>query len=101
MVRLYQKFLDGKTTDYIKRIFEKEEIKNWGGGIKWQATDLMGMLENEKYKGDILQQKSYAVDFLTKSGCQNKGEIQMFYVEDDDGDGYGFHAENTGPYQGI
>ena len=83
VVRLYQEFLDGKTTDYIKRIFEKEGIKNWDGGTKWQATTLMSMLENEKYKGDALLQKSYTVDFLTKKRAQNKGEIQMFYVEDD------------------
>ena len=83
VVRLYQEFLDGKTTDYIKRIFEKEGIKNWDGGTKWQATTLMSMLENEKYKGDALLQKSYTVDFLTKKRTQNKGEIQMFYVEDD------------------
>jgi hypothetical protein len=41
------------------------------------------MLENEKYKGDALLQKSYTVDFLTKKRTQNKGKIQMFYVEDD------------------
>lgn len=28
VVWLYQEFLDGKTTDYIKKIFEKEGIKN-------------------------------------------------------------------------
>lgn len=28
-------------------------------------------------------QKSYTVDFLTKKRTQNKGEIQMFYVEYD------------------
>lgn len=83
VVRLYQEFLDGKTTDYIKRIFEKEGIKNWDGGTKWQATTLMSMLENKKYKGDALLQKSYTVDFLTKRRSQNKGEIQMFYMEDD------------------
>lgn len=83
VVRLYREFLDGKTTDYIKRIFEKEGIKNWDGGTKWQATTLMSMLENEKYKGDALLQKSYTVDFLTKKRAPNKGEIQMFYVEDD------------------
>ena len=83
VVRLYQEFLDGKTTDYIKRIFEKEGIKNWDGGTKWQATTLMSMLKNEKYKGDSLLQKSYTVDFLTKKRAQNKEEIQMFYVEDD------------------
>ena len=47
------------------------------------GTTLMSMLENEKYKGDALLQKSYTVDFLTKNRTQNKGEIQMFYVEDD------------------
>jgi hypothetical protein len=41
------------------------------------------MLENEKYKGEALLQKSYTVDFLTKKRTQNNGEIQMFYVEDD------------------
>jgi hypothetical protein len=75
--------MDGKTTDYIKRIFEREGVKNWDGGTKWQSTTLMSMLENEKYKGDALLQKSYTVDFLTKKRIQNKGEIQMFYVEDD------------------
>ena len=75
--------MDGKTTDYIKRIFEWEGVKNWDGGTKWQSTTLMSMLENEKYKGDALLQKSYTVDFLTKKRTQNKGEIQMFYVEDD------------------
>lgn len=83
VVRLYQEFLDGKITDYIKRIFEREGVKNWDGGTKWQATTLMSMLENEKYKGDALLQKSYTVDLLTKKRMQNKGEIQMFYVEDD------------------
>ena len=83
VIRLYQEFLDGKTTDYIKRIFEREGVKKWDGGTKWQSTTLMSMLENEKYKGDALLQKSYTVDFITKKRTQNKGEIQMFYVEDD------------------
>lgn len=41
------------------------------------------MLENEKYKGDALLQKSYTVDFLSKKRTLNNGEIQMYYVEDD------------------
>ena len=81
--RLYSEFLSGKTVDYIKRIFEKEGIKNWDGGTKWQATTLQSMLQNEKYKGDAILQKSYTTDFLTKKRVQNKGEIQKFYIEDD------------------
>lgn len=81
--RLFQEYLDGKTPDYIKRIFERDEVLNWDGGTKWQASTLMSMLENEKYKGDAMLQKSYTVDFLSKKRVQNQGEIQMFYVEDD------------------
>lgn len=44
---------------------------------------ILNLLENEKYKGDALLQKSYTVDFLTKMRTQNKGETQMYYVEDD------------------
>lgn len=81
--RLFMEFLWGKTTDYIKRIFEREGIKSWDGGIKWQSTTLASMLENEKYKGDTLLQKSYTTDFLTKKRVQNQGEIQQYYIEDD------------------
>lgn len=81
--RLYSEFLSGKTVDYIKRIFEREGVKNWDGGTKWQTTTLQSMLENEKYKGDAILQKSYTTDFLLKKRVMNNGEIQKFYIEDD------------------
>ncbi|WP_349948893.1 recombinase family protein [Lacrimispora sp. BS-2] len=81
--RLYSEFLSGKTVDYIKRIFEQEGVVNWDGSTKWQVTTLQSMLENEKYKGDAVLQKSYTVDFLTKKRAMNQGEIQKFYIEDD------------------
>ena len=83
VTRLYSEFLSGKTVDYIKRLFEKEGIKNWDGGTKWQATTLQSMLQNKKYKGDAVLQKSYTADFLTKRRVLNNGEIQKFYIEDD------------------
>lgn len=81
--RIFMEFLWGKTTDYIKRIFEREGVINWDGGTKWQSTTIGSMLENEKFKGDTLLQKSYTVDFLTKKRVQNEGEIQQYYIEDD------------------
>lgn len=81
--RLYYEFLSGKTVDYIKRIFEREGVVNWDGSTKWQVTTLQSMLENEKYKGDAILQKSYTTDFLTKKRVMNQGEIQMYYIEED------------------
>jgi len=40
------------------------------------------MLQNEKYMGDALLQKTYTVDFLTKKKVLNKGIIPQYYVED-------------------
>lgn len=56
---------------------------NWNGSTKWQATTLASMLENEKYKGNALFQKSYTADFQTKKRVMNDGEIHQFYIEDD------------------
>ena len=72
--RIFMEFLWGKTTDYMKRIFESEDVINWDGGTKWQSTTIGSMLENEKYKRDTLLQKSYTVDFLTKKRVENEGK---------------------------
>ena len=55
--RLFREFLWGKTTDYIKRIFERERVKNKDGGTKWQSTTLGSMLENEKASNPALTYK--------------------------------------------
>lgn len=78
--RIYMEFLHGKTTDYIKRIFEREGVVNWNGSTKWQATTLASMLENEKYKGDALLQKSYTADFPDKETCdERRGDPAVLY----------------------
>lgn len=48
--RIYDEYFSGKTVMHIKRIFEKEGVKNWNGEVKWQATTIKSMLQNEKYK---------------------------------------------------
>ena len=39
------------------------------------------MLQNEKYKGDALLQKSFTIDYLTKQKKKNEGELPQYYVE--------------------
>lgn len=45
--RIFMDFLWGKTTDYIKQIFEREGVINWDGGTRWQSTTIASMPENE------------------------------------------------------
>ena len=82
VARLYEEYLDGKTVEHIARQFTRQGIKTWNGTTKWHPTTLQSMLENEKYKGDAILQKSYTVDFLTKKRAANKGEIHKYCVEE-------------------
>ena len=50
-------------------------------GYPWDAKHIIGLLRNEKYKGDALLQKKFTVDFLTKKKKVNEGEIPQYYVE--------------------
>ncbi len=39
------------------------------------------MLQNEKYAGDLLMQKTYTVDFLTHSRRWNDGTVDQYHVK--------------------
>ena len=40
------------------------------------------MLQNEKYAGDVLLQKTYTADFLEKKVKKNRGEVKQYYITD-------------------
>ena len=81
IVRLiYRLYLEGKTTYRIAQILTESEYKTVTGNDKWQKSTVIGILKNEKYKGDALLQKTYTTDFLTKKKKKNTGEIQQYYV---------------------
>ena len=64
--RIYRLYLEGLSTQQIANTFMAEGIKTVTGKDKWHDTVIAKILQNEKYMGDVLQQKTYTVDFLTK-----------------------------------
>ena len=81
--RIYEEFLNGLTVDMIARRFKAEKVKSWDGNSNWQPSAIDSMLRNEKYMGDVILQKSYTTDFLTKKRVMNTGELQMYHIEED------------------
>lgn len=79
--RIYKDYLDGKGTYRIARELQEEKVPNWNGKTIWHETSIRSMLQNEKYKGDALLQKTYTVDFLSKKRAENNGEVPQYYVE--------------------
>ena len=79
--RIFRDFLEGYTIGEIKEMLEKDGVKTGPGGSIWYHGTIVSMLKNEKFMGDLLLQKSYVVDFLTKERAKNYGEFPQYYVE--------------------
>ncbi|HRV29673.1 MAG TPA: recombinase family protein [Spirochaetia bacterium] len=81
--RIFRLYLEGNSIIQITRILESEGIKTVTGRTKWCPGVIDKMLSNEKYMGDVLQQKTYTIDFLTKKRVKNNGIVPQYYIEDD------------------
>jgi len=82
VVRLiYKLFLEGKTPSGIARYLTVDKIPTPAGKEVWQSSTALSILQNEKYKGDAMLQKTFTVDFLTKKKKVNEGEVPQYYVE--------------------
>jgi len=81
--RIFRLYLEGNSIIQITRILESEGITTVTGRTKWCPGVIDKMLSNEKYMGDVLQQKTYTIDFLTKKRVKNNGIVPQYYIEDD------------------
>ena len=79
--RIYREYLEGASLFQIGRGLEADGILTGAGKTKWRPETLKKILQNEKYIGDALLQKTYTVDFLNKKRVQNKGIVPQYYVE--------------------
>lgn len=77
---IYDLFLGGKTIRSIAQHLTEKGIKTPGGKDIWRTQTVNSILQNEKYKGDALLQKTYVADFLTKEIRKNHGERKQIYV---------------------
>ena len=79
---IYQKFLEGFSPESIAKYLNENDIPGWTGKANWYPSAIQKMLQNEKYKGDALLQKTFTVNFLTKKRSANDGQVNQYYVED-------------------
>lgn len=78
---IYKLYLMGYSHYAIAKKLTEMGRKTATGKDKWHCSAVMGILQNEKYKGDALLQKQYTSDFLTKKKKKNRGEVPQYYVE--------------------
>lgn len=79
--RIYREYLEGRSYYDIGKGLTADGIKTAAGKDVWLASTLKKILQNEKYIGDALLQKTVTTDFLTKKRVANKGIVPQYYVE--------------------
>lgn len=72
---------EGQSLVGIGRALEKDGILTAAGKPRWRPESVKKILQNEKYIGDALLQKTVTVDFLTKKRVKNEGHLPQYYVE--------------------
>lgn len=81
--KIFHKFLDeGKGAHRIAKELREEGIKTATRMKDWSYTNILRILRNEKYCGDLVQQKTYTPDYLTHQKKRNYGEVETVTIRD-------------------
>ena len=76
---IYDMYLQGYGSDTIVKHLIQMGKRNKKGAVAWSTHGVMGVIKNEKYKGDLLLGKSFTVDPISKRRLANMGEEDQFY----------------------
>ncbi len=79
--RIYSDYLSGASLIDIASRLMDDGIPTAKGKKKWTPEVIKSILQNEKYVGDALLQKTYVVDCLTHKSKVNNGELPQYYIE--------------------
>lgn len=79
---IFDLYLQGYGTSTIAKRLMELGIRNKRGKVEWHTHGVMGIIKNEKYKGDVLLGKTFTVDPISKRRLANMGEEDQYYIRD-------------------
>lgn len=79
--QVFADYLSGMGKTAIAKELNRQKVPAKSGSL-WRGTTIHDMLTNEKYTGDLILQKFYRTDHITKKNVRNHGERPMYHVED-------------------
>lgn len=79
--RIFDLYLQGYGTPAISKILNEDGVPRRHGYEKWLPSSINYVLNNERYMGDALLQKSYTTETLPFRKVKNDGRLPQYYVE--------------------
>lgn len=80
--RIYKEFIEGKSPAKIAKDLKADKIPSACGGVSWTSSTIRRLIQNEKYCGDVILQKTFKPDFLSKERIKNEGQADMYFIRD-------------------
>ena len=80
--RIYCNMLAGHSAMAIKDGLISDNIEPPRGAKAWTPAMILRILQNEVYAGDVLRQKTYVADCISKTVKKNTGELPQYYIMD-------------------
>lgn len=74
-----QNYLNSDSLRTIKETLESMGVPTATGNQNWSTEAIQRILQNEKYMGDVLLQKTYTADFMEGKVKKNNGELLFSY----------------------
>lgn len=78
---IFNSYLQGASLQTIKKRLEADGVLTARGNKKWSSESVQRILQNEKYCGDVLLQKTFTEDVLTGVHKKNTGQLPQYYIE--------------------
>lgn len=80
--RVFARFLMGQSFQQICDGLMADGIKMATGSSKWYGSTVKSILQNEKYVGDAVLQKTFSEDLFDRQRVKNEGQLPKYYVHD-------------------
>ena len=78
---IFNRYCEGAGGKVIARELKNLGFKNKRGESNFSEHGVIGIIKNEKYKGDLLTGKTFTVDPISKRRLENMGEADQYYTE--------------------
>ena len=79
---IFNRYIEGAGGRLIGNELEQLGYKTKRGSSTWHESTILGIIKNEKYKGDVLLGKTFTLDPISKRRLENYGEEDQFYLRE-------------------
>ena len=78
---IFNSYLQGDSLQSIKAKLGTAGALTARGNAEWSTQSIQRILQNEKFCGDVLLQKTFTEDVLTGVHKKNTGQLPQYYIE--------------------